>query len=98
MKIYKDRPTPRKARKIWDYITKKRGKSPLALWKNPNCWQRPSVVGNAWGWWVAEFGVNDYEPIHPDEPDWPCKHDTDGDGDCHICHKSGGCFLRQGRP
>lgn len=27
-----------------------------------------------------------------------CPNDTDGDGDCHICHKSGGCFVMHCRP
>ena len=69
MTIYKKRPTQRRAKKVWDYITKKRGKEPISLHKNPNCWMKPQVVGNAWGWWVAEFtvGINmyPYENIHP---------------------------------
>lgn len=27
-----------------------------------------------------------------------CEHDTDGDGDCHYCHKTGGCPLRSFMP
>ena len=68
MKIYTSRPKPRRARKVWDYITKKRGKEPDALWKNPNCWMTPQVVGNAWGWWVAQYkGFPTYESIDPKE-------------------------------
>ena len=24
-----------------------------------------------------------------------CKYDTDGDGDCHLCYRKGGCFYKQ---
>ena len=67
MKIYAERPTPRKARRVWDYVTTMRGREPDLLWKNPNCWMTPQVVGNAWGWWIAEFKgtLEPYEPVHP---------------------------------
>lgn len=25
-----------------------------------------------------------------------CIHDTDGDGNCHLCHRRGGCFYKSG--
>lgn len=56
MRIYENRPTARAARKAWDHYTKRFWKEPKKLWFNPNCWQKmPGVVGNAWGWWGAEF-------------------------------------------
>jgi hypothetical protein len=27
-----------------------------------------------------------------------CPHDTDGDGDCHLCHRTGNCPNRQPEP
>lgn len=59
MKSYRERPpkTARKARQIWDILSKA-GIIIIELWFNPNCWYKvPSVVGNAWGWW----GVNYYK-------------------------------------
>ena len=67
MIIYHQRPTARRARQVWDTATQERGKEPRALWKNPNCWMTPQVVGNAWGWWVAEFDHNDTLLIDPKE-------------------------------
>lgn len=29
----------------------------------------------------------------PEGEQWRCPNDTDGDGDCHQCHKHGGCTL-----
>lgn len=81
MRIYTERPKPRRARKAWDYAIKVRGKEPIKLWKNANCWRKGlSVAGNAWGWWIAEFNdgqllrdsetgfakhVTKFEPIDP---------------------------------
>lgn len=57
MRIYTERPTARRARAVWDYATRLRGKPPTSLWKNPNCWGNGlQVVGNAWGWWYADWG------------------------------------------
>jgi len=68
MRTYTQRPTPRRARQVWDYITKERGYEPITLWKNPNCWMTPQVFGNTWGWWVAEFKCGrQFENIHPGE-------------------------------
>ena len=68
MKIYTERPTPRKAQKVWDFIANLRGKEPNRLWYNANCWGGSRIAGNAWGWWVAEFddSVFKYEYIRPD--------------------------------
>jgi hypothetical protein len=77
VKVYTQRPTQRRARLAWDYATKQRGKEPLKLWKNANCWRKGlGVAGNAWGWWIAEFDrdgftdgkhVTRFEPIDPKE-------------------------------
>jgi hypothetical protein len=68
VKIYNNRPKTRRARKVWDYITKLRGKEPKALWKNPNCWGYLSATGNAWGFWIAQFDFGkEYEPILPED-------------------------------
>lgn len=69
MTRYTQRPVARRARKVWDYVTAKRGREPDSLWKNPNCWMKPQVVGNAWGWWVAEFkgAFEPYETMHPQD-------------------------------
>lgn len=68
MRIYNKRPVPRRARKVWDYVSKLRGRDPIALWKNPNCWGCLSPTGNAWGFWVAQFNCGrEYEPILPED-------------------------------
>lgn len=44
---------------------------------------------------------NEIIQVLPHNMEATCPHDTDGDGDCHICHKSGGgCIERpkQQRP
>jgi hypothetical protein len=67
-RYYKTRPTPKRARRVWDYAQKKYGKTPVFLIKNPNCWQAgTSVVGNAWGWWYVEFENHQGINIHPSE-------------------------------
>ncbi len=63
MRIYTERPKARTARKVWDWVTKKRGQEPCKLWKNPNCWGCFSVAGNGWGWWIAEYG-------RPEDSEW----------------------------
>lgn len=56
MRTYTARPSARRARAVWDHATTLHGSEPESLRKNPNCWMSPQSVGNAWGWWVAEWG------------------------------------------
>jgi hypothetical protein len=60
MIIYTSRPKARRARAVWDYATRLKGREPETLHKNPSCWGKFEVVGNAWGWWVAGYG-NDWK-------------------------------------
>ena len=64
-KAYIERPTQRKARAVWDYITTEKGKEPQRLWYNPTAW---NMHGDAWwGWWMADYGDNEVLPISPDD-------------------------------
>jgi len=56
MKIYTEKPKTRRARKVWEYFQFRNPAQKITkLWFNPNCWQRPSAIGNMWGWWVVEY-------------------------------------------
>lgn len=62
-KTYTNRPTPRRARAVWDYITIEQGREPSRLWWNPTAW---NMHGDAWwGWWMAEYGRDEVLPIAP---------------------------------
>jgi hypothetical protein len=56
---------------------------------------------------VFRAGIADAEKRNPDgvrfimalwnklQRECACQHDTDGDGDCHLCFESGGCEFRK---
>jgi hypothetical protein len=72
-KMYTTKPTQRRARAVWEYVTKQEGAEPSALWYNPMAWNAHPEAW--WGWWVAEYkvesaffrGSNEYVHILPED-------------------------------
>jgi hypothetical protein len=50
---------------MWDHFTNKNNKEPLKMWFNANCWGSPAIIGNKWGWWIAEYDHNKYDQALP---------------------------------